>query len=166
MKIQSMVYLICTLAVMAAIFLFSSQPLSESYKISDIFANPVESGVDSQITNAAFENDQAKTDYLTELNGHIKTFVRKTAHGVIFAALAMFLYLFLSSIAAGDIRAFLAALVFCAVYAAGDELHQHFVPSRNASVTDIFIDTAGSLLMLLAILFIKKLINNRRRRKL
>src|SRR5262245_32951196 len=36
-------------------------------------------------------------------------------------------------------------LALVAAYAASDELHQLFVPSREASLLDIFIDTAGGV---------------------
>ncbi|MBV9010062.1 MAG: VanZ family protein [Verrucomicrobia bacterium] len=41
-----------------------------------------------------------------------------------------------------------AALVLgtCAIYAASDEFHQSFVPSRTASVRDVMIDVSGALL--------------------
>jgi len=34
-------------------------------------------------------------------------------------------------------------LLLVALYAASDEFHQRFVPTRTAHVTDVFIDTAG-----------------------
>lgn len=37
------------------------------------------------------------------------------------------------------------ALVISALYAASDEYHQSFVPSRGASVHDVMIDTCGAL---------------------
>jgi VanZ family protein len=37
------------------------------------------------------------------------------------------------------------------LFAAGDEFHQHFVPSRDASVRDVAIDTAGGILALLLV---------------
>jgi VanZ family protein len=40
------------------------------------------------------------------------------------------------------------AIVF--LYAASDEFHQLFVPTRTAHVTDVFIDTAGGAAGLLA----------------
>jgi len=39
-------------------------------------------------------------------------------------------------------------------YAASDEFHQLFVPSREASVLDVLIDTAGAVFALLLIWFI------------
>ena len=35
------------------------------------------------------------------------------------------------------------------LYAASDELHQHFVANLNASVRDVFIDTVGGLVGIL-----------------
>jgi VanZ family protein len=42
-----------------------------------------------------------------------------------------------------------AAVLFVALYAASDELHQSFVPTRDASVRDVFIDTTGAVFGLL-----------------
>ena len=42
-------------------------------------------------------------------------------------------------------------LFFVMAYAASDEFHQHFVPSREASVVDVFIDTTGAVFALLLI---------------
>jgi VanZ family protein len=38
------------------------------------------------------------------------------------------------------------AVLFVALYAASDEFHQSFVPSRDASVRDVIIDTTGAIL--------------------
>lgn len=45
-------------------------------------------------------------------------------------------------------RPFLWAFLLTAVYAAGDEFHQSFVPGRNPSIIDVFIDVAGGIAML------------------
>jgi hypothetical protein len=41
------------------------------------------------------------------------------------------------------------AVFFVTLYAASDEFHQSFVPSREASVRDVLIDTIGAMLGLL-----------------
>ena len=41
---------------------------------------------------------------------------------------------------------FLAAWFLCAVFAASDEFHQSFVPSRTASPKDVMIDICGALI--------------------
>lgn len=43
------------------------------------------------------------------------------------------------------------SLLVAFLYAISDELHQIFVPGRQAALTDVVIDTAGALLALLAI---------------
>ncbi len=42
-------------------------------------------------------------------------------------------------------------LLLIALYAASDEFHQTFVPTRTAHVSDVFIDTAGGAAGLLAL---------------
>ena len=39
------------------------------------------------------------------------------------------------------------------IYAASDEFHQSFVPTRTALVSDVFIDTAGGAIGLIALWF-------------
>jgi VanZ family protein len=41
-------------------------------------------------------------------------------------------------------RVCLLSFIFCAVYAATDEIHQMFVPGRAARLADVVIDSAGS----------------------
>ena len=38
------------------------------------------------------------------------------------------------------------ALVLAIVYACSDEWHQRFTPGRTSSITDVFIDTIGSVI--------------------
>jgi VanZ family protein len=45
-------------------------------------------------------------------------------------------------------------LVWCALYAASDEIHQIFVPSRGPSVWDVLIDTGGAFAALLLVRFL------------
>jgi VanZ family protein len=50
----------------------------------------------------------------------------------------------------------LIAWVACAIFAASDEFHQSFVPSRTASPTDVMIDTCGALAGLLTCLILAR----------
>jgi len=65
--------------------------------------------------------------------------MRKFAHVSEYAILAVLLYRACVHTALKGRRALSAGLVllFCAVYAATDEFHQSFVPSRTASLRDI-----------------------------
>jgi len=42
----------------------------------------------------------------------------------------------------------LSAFIFAVVYAASDEFHQSFVPTRGPSVRDVLIDSAGAYIAL------------------
>jgi VanZ family protein len=44
-------------------------------------------------------------------------------------------------------------LAIVLAYAAGDELHQAFIPTRSAQVSDVLVDTAGGSAALLALLW-------------
>ena len=74
--------------------------------------------------------------------------VRKAGHVSEYAVLAVLVYRALvHTLLAG--RAFASAalvLATCALYAASDEFHQSFVPSRTASPRDVMIDISGAFL--------------------
>ena len=72
--------------------------------------------------------------------------IRKCGHLCEYAVLAVLAWNALRrSIAAGGWRTFGLSILFTAAYAAGDEFHQSFVPSRSASVGDVLIDIAGGI---------------------
>lgn len=77
---------------------------------------------------------------------------RKFAHVVVYYLLGTLTY---RGFALGrkyfDPPAAVRALLFCAAYAASDEYHQTFVPTRGPSVHDVMLDTAAATLALLVI---------------
>jgi VanZ family protein len=82
--------------------------------------------------------------------------VRKTAHVTEYAILAVLIWRCQrlgseSGTAVWPWRTVAFTLVWVAAYAATDEFHQRFVPSREASVVDVLIDTAGAVFALLLI---------------
>ncbi|HVT74418.1 MAG TPA: VanZ family protein [Lacunisphaera sp.] len=85
----------------------------------------------------------------TIARGHF--LVRKLGHLSEYAVLALLvrraLAITLGS-AGHALRVALIALAICAVYAATDEFHQSFVPSRTPSLVDVAIDTTGAALAL------------------
>ena len=81
-------------------------------------------------------------------------FARKCAHLAEYAVLALLLWRALHKPAEpghAPWRWSKAGLVVAlvALYAASDEIHQAFVPSRQASVWDVLLDTSGAVLALL-----------------
>jgi VanZ family protein len=82
--------------------------------------------------------------------------VRKCAHLTEYAVFALLLWRALRKPMKNDPRPWLwrearLALLIVALYAASDEFHQSFVPTRTALVSDVFVDTAGGAASLLAL---------------
>jgi len=81
----------------------------------------------------------------------VEFLLRKAAHVTEYAVLAVLLYRAFVHTVFQSRRALSAGLVLlsCAAYAASDELHQSFVPSRTASLRDVMIDVCGATLAVL-----------------
>jgi VanZ family protein len=82
--------------------------------------------------------------------------VRKCAHLTEYAVFALLLWRVLRKPVKNDPRPWIwrearLALLIVALYAASDEFHQSFVPTRTALVSDVFVDTAGGVASLLAL---------------
>ena len=124
-----------TLAIMAVIFVLSSQPAELSTKVSRAVTETVQAGRIKTITPLWFST--------TNLNAN----VRKWAHIYIYCALgvsmAVTVQLWLHRVTLRQ-KALLAS-VLCMLYAAGDEFHQYFVPGRAAQLSDVAIDAMGFL---------------------
>ena len=83
-------------------------------------------------------------------------FARKCAHLTEYAVLALLLWRAVRRPVKNDPRPWIwpeagLALAIVFLYAASDEFHQIFVPTRTAQVSDVFIDTAGGAASLLAL---------------
>jgi VanZ family protein len=81
----------------------------------------------------------------------VEFFLRKAAHVSEYAVLAVLLYRAFVHTVFQSRRILSAGLVLlsCAAYAASDEFHQSFVPSRTASLRDVTIDLGGATLAVL-----------------
>jgi VanZ family protein len=86
--------------------------------------------------------------------------IRKSAHFTEYAMLGVLAWRVVrfdpafSSFSVG--RKFRLALLFCILYASSDEFHQSFVPTRDAAVLDVMLDSCGSGFGLLAIWVVRK----------
>jgi VanZ family protein len=87
--------------------------------------------------------------------------VRKLAHVTEYAILAILVLWAVRRIgkvgAAWSWRHTQLTLAIVAAYAASDEIHQTFVPTRQGTVTDVLIDTAGGALGLALAYFLSRL---------
>jgi len=96
-------------------------------------------------------------DISAETIAQIQFVVRKTAHVMEYAILAALLW---RALRAGVrwqtrmLRLFIAVWFVCAVFAASDEFHQSFVPSRTASPIDVMIDIFGALIGVVICVFV------------
>src|SRR5437588_5188629 len=118
---------------MAIIFLGSTDMLSAEH--TSRFLVPLLRWIDPQISVAA-------------LNA-IQVGVRKLGHLTEYAILAMLLWRALRSGTRWPMKMsilFLVAALACAIFAASDEFHQSFVPSRTSSSIDVMIDVTGALI--------------------
>ena len=91
-----------------------------------------------------------------ETMSFIVLLARKGAHLTEYAVLALLLWRAVRKPAKKDPRPWnwpeaRLVLLTVALYAASDEFHQQFVPSRDSAVHDVFIDTAGGAASLLAL---------------
>jgi VanZ family protein len=79
----------------------------------------------------------------------VQFFVRKGAHITEYAILAMLLWRGLRCGTRWQMTMsilFIAVSFLCAIFAASDEFHQSFVPTRTASPVDVVIDIVGALI--------------------
>ena len=84
-----------------------------------------------------------------ETIARVQFFVRKSGHVTEYAVLATLLWRALRYGTARERRMsvlFVATCFACALFAASDEFHQSFVPSRTASPVDVTIDICGALI--------------------
>ena len=136
-KIMSVCFTIMTVAIMAAIFLFSSQNSNDSSDLSKGF-------IDNMMSCLPFLNHIAE-EQKGEIIKNIHNFVRKTAHFSIYAALGFSAAGAFGSYLSGTKKryVYIFAVILCCAYAVTDECHQMFIPGRSGEVRDVCIDTCG-----------------------
>lgn len=130
---NSMWVVLIPIAIMAAIFFFSSQSAEQSSNTSKPVAEIVVEIV------RAIRGPEA-VDTPEEVNA-IHVFVRKAAHFVVYLILGFFLLICLRDML---YRGILISWVVCLMFASSDELHQFYVPGRSMQLTDVEIDMAGA----------------------
>lgn len=138
-KILKIIPTAATLAVMGLIFFFSSQTQEES---SDLSTGLLRTLIDLLPWTAHADAGQ-KERYILSMHH----FIRKCAHFTIYAALGFCAASMLKTNTllkkSGCIA--LAATVIGCVYAASDEFHQSLTDGRGPLVSDVILDTVGTL---------------------
>ncbi|MFV0341975.1 MAG: VanZ family protein [Anaerocolumna sp.] len=141
------------LALMVIIFRFSASTGDESSGLSLELTKDIVLAV-TDITNV--EIDSEKTNRLIEL---IHTPIRKLGHLAEYAALGFALCLpfyFYHNKRKKELVVFSEG--FLMIYACIDEFHQLFVPERTGRVLDVFIDSIGGAIGILAFYIMYKVI--------
>ena len=93
-----------------------------------------------------------RSDMSPETVAQINFVMRKMAHVTEYAILAILFWRAMRHGTSRQLRMsilFVIVWILCAIFAATDEFHQSFVPSRGASVGDVGIDSIGAIAGLL-----------------
>ncbi len=137
LKVKPIVFLILMLLTMFAIFGFSAQDGNDSSGLSSSVSRIL-----CKLLFSGFDSMTAEQQLFVVLGIH--HFVRKAAHFSVYAALGFFSYLFLHLTFTNAKGMYWFSVLFCAVYAVIDEIHQYYTPGRAAQIRDMLLDTAGA----------------------
>jgi VanZ family protein len=133
------------------IFGFSAQNSTESGSLSERVCYAI---VD-EITQIRQE-ELTETEKLSLIE-QLDHPVRKAAHMTEYAVFALLLFNLLCALGMTGRKRFPIVLLIVFCYAATDEFHQLFVEGRSGQFTDVLIDTAGGLIMLLLVAGVRKI---------
>ncbi|WP_167553047.1 VanZ family protein [Evansella clarkii] len=97
-----------------------------------------------QYIDFTYAGTRVNVDYWG-VEGLLQFFIRKSAHFILFALLAFFLFLTLFRLSRRKFISFFLTMIFVVAYAALDEYRQSFIPTRSALVEDVILDSAGGL---------------------
>lgn len=134
--LRKTISIILLLLWMTVIFMFSS---SGSVKSNDTSGKVISSAIS---VKDKVTNNETKPETKKKIVKKLNYSVRKSAH--------VFEYFVLGVLALNIFDAFnvkrrvLFAIILCVLYAASDEFHQLFT-GRTASVTDVLLDSAASI---------------------
>ncbi|MBR7164565.1 MAG: VanZ family protein [Clostridia bacterium] len=131
---RSLLWLI-TLLWAIGIFCFSAQPAIESAALSGKLTKQIVQSLSREkLTESELEHIVKK----------VHRGIRKTAHFFLYLILGVLVFLLFTSYCSQLWYSRFFALGTSALYAAGDELHQHFVPGRSCQFSDVLLDSLGA----------------------
>jgi len=155
MKWHSMNWL-AVLLCMLAIYILSAQPAVTSNSTSK---GIVEYGVETTIKLTKAEiTEPEKWQIINDIN----SMGREYMHGVVFLVFGLLMKNAVTQSGGKGIRAIVISLVICIVYAISDEIHQIFVPGRALQLSDLAMDSIGSIIGITVMRFVEYILNFRR----
>lgn len=99
------------------------------------------------------------SDFFSGVGKNYECILRKAAHFTEYLILSLIVYKAMRVSRIKMKNSVIWTLILCVVYAISDEVHQYFVPGRAFAVTDIMIDTAGSIFGLTSVTLVNYLRN-------
>lgn len=154
MKNKRITFTLLVILCLGIIFWFSHQNGKLSESLSDGFTIKI-MDLYAKVRHKEYSNEEKEV-----LVKSLRTFIRKSAHFIIYLLLGFFSFLTLSSY--GIKYPMFCSILFCFFYACSDEVHQLFVNARSGRIFDVFIDTCGACLGNGIVLFLKKYIMKRK----
>lgn len=148
MKIKKLIYTVLLIMLLLVIFLFSNQTANKSQSTSDKVASGIVDIVET-VTKNSIKKDKRKS-----IIENTRFLVRKTAHFTLYFILGIIVYLLFTSYGVEKIVFY--SIMFCFIYACGDEIHQLFLDGRTAKILDVCIDTCGSSLAVICLFHLQK----------
>lgn len=135
---RKVIAIILALLWMIMIFMFSAQNATSSAELSG--------GIEQKILSTFYPGfDDMTEEQQQELLSHFN--IRKIAHFVAYFVLGILMFnIFVIYKKFSLLVRGLFSLICCVAYAAGDEIHQYFVPGRSCELRDVFIDSSGAIL--------------------
>ena len=149
--------LLLVLAVLGVIFYFSAMPAKQSSGASGGFVTRLIRFFLPDFPSLSAERQRQIRRLVTVL-------VRKTAHVLEYAALGFSLRVHLGALGRHwpVRRLWLWAWLIGVICAAGDEVHQLFVPGRGPRLYDVGVDAVGVILGVLFYLLCRRILTRRR----
>lgn len=155
LKTKRIIFLIMLAITFYIIFNFSAQEGQESSSIS-VKVTEFIVGIISKIKNMDID---LKMYYVQKLH----PIIRKLAHFGIYTVVGFSTMGFMCTFNMRNIFKLIISFSIGLIYAITDEFHQYFIPGRNASITDVCIDSAGVLIgifiLITVIIFIESIVN-------
>ena len=149
------ILIVLLITQMWIIFGFSGQNGDESGSISRKITEEVTKNI-SSIQNLEKEEKE-------KVLRKIEHIIRKFAHFSLYTIIGFLLMSLMSTYKIKQKNRIAISTVIGLLYAISDETHQAFIPGRGPLVSDVVIDFSGVMVgMLIAIFWIKVLINNKK----
>lgn len=140
---------------MLLIFNLSAQPASQS---DDLSKGIIKIIMDSILR--IVPGMELNMDTNMNLLNHI---IRKSAHFIAYLALGVIVSNANRKSGIGGLKGISLTILICVLYAAGDEIHQGFVPGRGPGITDVLIDSAGATVGAGLYLMVANIFNKRKK---